>query len=154
MTEERVERRLAAILAADVAGYSRLMGVDEAGTLARLQAMRRELIDPTIAEHQGPHRQDDRRRAAGRVPERRRGGRLRGGDAARHGRAQRRIPATSASSSASASIWAISSSMTATFTATASMSPRGSKASAEPGGICISDDAFTTRSAAKLDARV
>ncbi len=53
MTEERVERRLAAILAADVVGYSRLMGEDEAGTLARLRAHRRELIDPKIAEHKG-----------------------------------------------------------------------------------------------------
>src|SRR5947199_2137395 len=50
---ERVERRLAAILAADVAGYSRLMGQDEAGTLARLRTHRRELIDPKIAEHKG-----------------------------------------------------------------------------------------------------
>jgi len=46
-------RRLAAILAADVAGYSRLMGVDEEGTLERLKAHRRQLIDPTIAEHHG-----------------------------------------------------------------------------------------------------
>jgi adenylate cyclase len=50
---ERVERKLAAILAADVAGYSRLMGADETGTLARLKAHRRELIDPKIAEHRG-----------------------------------------------------------------------------------------------------
>src|SRR6266436_2781520 len=49
----RVERRLAAILAADVAGYSRLMGTDEEGTLARLKAHRRELIDPKIREHRG-----------------------------------------------------------------------------------------------------
>ena len=48
-----MERRLAAIFAADVAGYSRLMGVDEEGTLERLRAHRRELIDPKIAEHQG-----------------------------------------------------------------------------------------------------
>ncbi len=53
MAEARVERRLAAILAADVAGYSRLMGVDEEGTLAALKAYRRELIDPKIAEHRG-----------------------------------------------------------------------------------------------------
>ena len=53
MTGERVERRLAAILAADVAGYSRLMERDEAGTLARLRALRRDLIDPKIAEHKG-----------------------------------------------------------------------------------------------------
>src|SRR5262252_1688443 len=50
---ERVERRLAAILAADVAGYSRLIGADEEGTLARLKAHRRELIDPKIGEHKG-----------------------------------------------------------------------------------------------------
>src|SRR5207248_10863694 len=46
-------RRLAAILAADVAGYSRLMGADEEGTLDRLKALRRELLDPKIAEHRG-----------------------------------------------------------------------------------------------------
>jgi adenylate cyclase len=50
---DRVERRLAAILAADVAGYSRLMGTDEEGTLAALKAIRRELGDPKIAEHRG-----------------------------------------------------------------------------------------------------
>ena len=53
MAAERVERKLAAILAADVAGYSRLMGADEEGTLTRLKAHRRELIDPKIAEHRG-----------------------------------------------------------------------------------------------------
>src|SRR5262249_54406948 len=46
-------RRLAAILAADVAGYSRLMGADEEGTLERLKTLRRELLDPKIAEHHG-----------------------------------------------------------------------------------------------------
>ncbi|MHA1151317.1 MAG: adenylate/guanylate cyclase domain-containing protein [Alphaproteobacteria bacterium] len=53
MTEERVQRRLAAILAADAAGYSRLMGEDEEGTLAALTAHRTELIEPCIAEHRG-----------------------------------------------------------------------------------------------------
>jgi adenylate cyclase len=53
MSEERVDRRLAAILCADVAGYSRLMGMDEEGTLAALKLHRRELIDPLIAQHQG-----------------------------------------------------------------------------------------------------
>src|SRR5689334_8145777 len=53
MPEQPVERKLAAILAADVAGYSRLVGLDEEGTLARLRALRRELIDPAIAEHRG-----------------------------------------------------------------------------------------------------
>jgi adenylate cyclase len=53
MSEGRVERRLAAILAVDVAGYSRLMGEDEEGTLAALRAVRRELGDPKITEHRG-----------------------------------------------------------------------------------------------------
>ena len=51
--KQPVQRRLAAILAADVAGYSRLMGADEEGTLERLKAHRRELIDPKIKEHNG-----------------------------------------------------------------------------------------------------
>ena len=50
---DRVDRRLAAILAADVVGYSRLMGADEEGTLVALKAIRRELSDPKIAEHRG-----------------------------------------------------------------------------------------------------
>jgi adenylate cyclase len=53
LTAERVERRLAAVLAADVAGYSRLMGSDEEGTLTRLKAVRKSLVDPTIAKHRG-----------------------------------------------------------------------------------------------------
>ena len=51
--QARVERRFAAILAADVAGYSRLIGADEEGTLERLRALRAELTDPKIAEHRG-----------------------------------------------------------------------------------------------------
>src|SRR5271155_2107026 len=50
---ELVERRLAAILAADIAGYSRLMGADEVGTLQALKAHRRDLVDPAIALHRG-----------------------------------------------------------------------------------------------------
>ena len=46
-------RRLAAILAADVAGHSRLRGTDDEGTLERLKALRRELVDPKIGEHHG-----------------------------------------------------------------------------------------------------
>jgi adenylate cyclase len=53
MSGDRVERRLAAILAADVAGYSRLMGADEEGTHERLKAHLRELVEPKIAEHRG-----------------------------------------------------------------------------------------------------
>ncbi len=52
-TAARVQRRLTAILAADVAGYSRLMGADEEGTLAQLKAHRRALFDPKITEHRG-----------------------------------------------------------------------------------------------------
>lgn len=53
MAETRLERRLVAILATDVAGYSRLMGHDEEGTLAALKACRRELINPKISEYRG-----------------------------------------------------------------------------------------------------
>jgi class 3 adenylate cyclase len=53
MVEQRVQRRLAAILAGDVAGYSRLMGADEEGTLSRLNALRREFLEPKIADYRG-----------------------------------------------------------------------------------------------------
>jgi TolB-like protein/class 3 adenylate cyclase len=53
LTSARVERRLAAVLAADVAGYSRLMGRDEEGTLANLKSLRKSLVDPAIAAHRG-----------------------------------------------------------------------------------------------------
>ncbi|MGA7450003.1 MAG: hypothetical protein WBW73_01555 [Rhodoplanes sp.] len=50
---ERVDRKLAAILAADIVGYSRLMGVDEVGTLRAIKAVRKEVVDPAIASHGG-----------------------------------------------------------------------------------------------------
>src|SRR6201994_1242893 len=53
MTDERIERRLAAILAADVVGYSRLMGQNEERTLSDLKSARRTLVDPSIAAHRG-----------------------------------------------------------------------------------------------------
>jgi adenylate cyclase len=53
MADDRIERKLAAILAADVVGYSRLMSEDEVGTLTRLKALRRELFEPKIKEHRG-----------------------------------------------------------------------------------------------------
>jgi adenylate cyclase len=53
LIDKRVERRLAAVLAADVAGYSRLMGADEEGTLGKLKALRKTLVDPKIVEHRG-----------------------------------------------------------------------------------------------------
>ena len=85
-----MERRLTAILAADVVGYSRLMGLDEAGTLAALKAHRARAHRRQDRRAPRPHRQAHRRRHAGRVPERGERGRLRRRDPARHARAQRR----------------------------------------------------------------
>jgi class 3 adenylate cyclase len=53
VSEERVQRRLAAILAADVVGYSRLMEQDEVGTLAALKQRRKDILDPLVAQHRG-----------------------------------------------------------------------------------------------------
>ncbi len=53
MTDARIERRSAAVLAGGVAGYNRLMGADEEGTLARLNAHRRELLEPKVVQHRG-----------------------------------------------------------------------------------------------------
>ena len=78
MVEDRVDRRLAAIFADDIAGYSRLMGSDEEGTLRQLKAHRKELVDPKITEHRGRIVKTTgdgmlvefvtRRRASGRLP--------------------------------------------------------------------------------------
>src|SRR4051794_6589052 len=53
LTPDKLDRRLSAILAADVAGYSRLMGLDEEGTLAQLKDHRARLINPKVTEHRG-----------------------------------------------------------------------------------------------------
>jgi len=119
-----VTRRLAAILAADVAGYSRLIGADEGGTLERLKALRRELFDPKIAEHRGRLVKTtgdgflvefgsvvDALRCAAEVQRE-----MAGRDAG--------IRLSAASNIASASTWATSSSKTATSLATGSMSRR------------------------------
>ena len=53
MSGRRVERRLAAILAADVVSYSRLMGADEVGTLVTLKTLRHDVVDPAIDVHRG-----------------------------------------------------------------------------------------------------
>src|SRR5215470_5118768 len=53
MAEDRVQRRLAAILAADVVGYSRLMAADETGTFAALKSRRKDVLEPLVARHQG-----------------------------------------------------------------------------------------------------
>ena len=87
---EPVERRLAAILAADVAGYSRLMGADEEGTHERLKAHRRELVDPKIREHHGRIVKTTGDGMLVEFAERRRRGALRRRDAAGDGRPQRR----------------------------------------------------------------
>ena len=130
MSGERVERRLAAILAADIAGYSRLMGADEEGTLRGLKTLRAALFDPKVAEHRGRIVKTtgdgalvefqsvvDAVRFAVEVQR---------DDGASATPAYRR---TSASSSASASITATSSSTRTTSSATGSISPRASKAS-------------------------
>jgi class 3 adenylate cyclase len=59
MAEERVQRRLAAIVAADVVGYSRLIEQSEAGTLAALKERRRTILVPLVAHPSGAHRQSD-----------------------------------------------------------------------------------------------
>src|SRR5258705_13059152 len=53
MAEERAQRRLAAIMAADVVGYSRMMGVDEVGTLTALKACHKDIIQPLMTKHNG-----------------------------------------------------------------------------------------------------
>jgi hypothetical protein len=125
MENRSVQRRLAAILAADVVGYSRLMSSDEIGTLTALKAHRRELIDPAIAAHHG------------RIVKTTGDGALvefasvvdavACAVAVQRGMLSRNAasPRTSASSSASASMSATSSSTATTFLATASTSPRG-----------------------------
>jgi class 3 adenylate cyclase len=116
---------LAAVLAADVAGYSRLMGADEEGTLARLKSLRKTLVDPAIAS------------CRGRIVKTTGDGVLvefaSAVDAVRSSaEVQRKIaernaalPRTNGSNFASAFMSAISSSMTTIFSATASTSPRG-----------------------------
>ncbi len=86
MATDNLTRKLAAIVVADIVGYSRLMEADESGTLTRLKALREELIDPKIATHRGRivktmggH--------AGRIRQRDRRGAILRRDSGRHGRA-------------------------------------------------------------------
>ena len=137
-------RKLAAILVADVVGYSRLAGADEERTLARLRALRSDLIDPSIALHHGRVVKRTGDGIDHRVPQRRRRGALRDRSADRHGRAQcRRVRPTSASSSASASIWA-----TWSRRADGDLMGDGVNIAArlegvcEPGSVCLSEDAY------------
>ena len=83
-------RKLAAILVADVVGYSRLAGADEDRTLARLRGLRSDLIDPAIAAHHGRIVKRTGDGSHHRVPQRSRRGPLRDRGAERPGRAQRR----------------------------------------------------------------
>ena len=82
-------RKLAAILVADVVGYSRLAGADEDRTLARLRGLRSDLIDPAIAAHHGRVVKRTGDGNSHRVPQRGRRGALRRRGSERHGRAQR-----------------------------------------------------------------
>ena len=86
--QARVERRLAAILAADVAGYSRLIEADEEGTLGRLKALRGDLIDPKIADHKGCIVKTTGDGLLVEVCERRRRAQMRGRSAGGNGRKQ------------------------------------------------------------------
>ena len=124
---------------ADVAGYSRLMGRDESGTLAALKALRREVVDPAIAKHGGRIVKTtgdglllefasvvDAVRCAVEV------------QTAMADAQLADVPRIAASPSASASTSATSSSRATTSSATASTSPPASQGSREPGGICVS----------------
>ena len=140
-----MERRLTAILAADVVGYSRLMGADEEGTLARLNAHRRELLDPKIAEHRGRIVKRTGDGVSDRVRQRRRCGALCGRDAARHGRAEcRRAARTSASN------FRIGINVGDVIVEDGDIFGDGVNVAArlegiaEPGGICVSDDSLST----------
>ena len=132
-------RKLAAIIAADVVGYSRLMGVDEAETLAALKIHRRELIDPKIAEHQGRIVKTtgdglliefpsviEAVQCAVEV------------QSAMQDR-NKHVPATRASSSASASISGTLSSTVMIFMAMASTLRHGSKPSPKPMGSALAE---------------
>ena len=100
-------RKIAAILVADVVGYSRLAGADEERTLARLRALRSDLIDPAIAAHRGRIVKRTGDGVDHRVSQRGRRGALRNRGADRYGRAQRwGARPTSASSFGSAFILA------------------------------------------------
>ena len=90
LTKSQVDRRLTTVLAADVVGYTRLMGRDEDGTLARLKAHRKELFDPLIAEYHGRTVKLMGDGALVRVRKRRRRGAVRRPDPARLGRARAR----------------------------------------------------------------
>ena len=132
---DRVDRKLSAILAADVAGYSRLMGLDEEGTLARLTALRRDLFDPSVpaiaaassrrpATGCWPSSPASSTRCAARSRSRRKWPRGRPGRAT-----------TDASRSGSGSMSATSSTRTATSSATASTSRRGWRGSPSPADL-------------------
>ena len=136
-------RKLAAILVADVVGYSRLASADEDRILARLRTLRSDLIDPIISVHHG---RIVKRTGDGSIIEFRSVvDAVRCAIEVQTGMVERNVgvPADRASSFASASTWAtLSRKPTATSWATASTSPLGSRASPSPGAICLSEQAY------------
>ena len=143
MVESRVERRLAAILAADIAGYSRLMGSDEEGTLASIKACRREIIDPKLSEHRGRIVKTTGRRRSRRVCERGRRNSLRHGNPTLNGSSTiRMFPRTVASNFALASTSATSSVDEGDIYGDGVNIAARIEALAQPGTICLSENAY------------
>ena len=147
-------RKIAAILAADVVGFSRLAGADEDRTLARLRALRSELIDPTIAVHNGRVVQAHWRWRACRIPQRRRRRAMRHRSAERHGRAQRRrARPTAVSTFGSAFIWRRGRGERRRSDGRRRQYRRAAEGIAAPGAICLSEDAYRQVSG-RLDMEV
>ena len=138
-----MEQRLAAVLAADMVGYSRLMEADETRHACAAADASRRIDRPGDRQEPGPHYQDDRRRHAGRVPERVRCGALRCRDpGAGCGAATPTFPRHAASSSASASISATSSSTEGDIYGDGVNVAARLEQIADAGGICVTQAVY------------